>query len=191
MSALKTIDFNSHNIVLDKAEVIARTVMSQQSFYFSEECNKNHRQLLETMIGAAIWYLPQGKELWTGNISIDALKKLFESENPNKVTLTKDHHYPRKVAAGELFKLDWSKFSKPAEEVLKRYQSLYGRFNFVLPEENKKLVQYQKGHVFVNPEDSYRQASIDLRKISQEQLNRIRKGDRKLAELAIINQINV
>ena len=188
---MKKIDYNLHNIVLDKADVIARTVMSQQSFYFSKECNKNHRQLLETMIGAAIWYLPQGKELWTGNISIDALKKLFESENPNKVTLTKDHHYPRKVAAGELFKLDWSKFSTPAEEVLKRYKSSYGRFNFILPEENKKLVQYQKGHVFVNPEDSYRQACIDLRKISQEQLNKIRKGDRKLAELAMINQIDV
>ena len=185
MRDLKKNYSTSHNIVLDKAEVIARTVMSRQYFYSSEECNKNHRQLLETMIGAAIWYLPQGKELWTGNISIDALKKLFESEKPNKVTLTKDHHYPRKVAASELFKLDWSKFSNPAEEVLKRYESLYGRFNFVLPEENKKLVQYQKGHVFVNPEDSYRQASIELRKISQEQLNRIRKGDRKLAEMGI------
>ena len=61
------------NKILDKAEVIARTVMSQQSFYFSEECNNNHRQLLETMIGAAIWYLPQSQELWTGDISIKAL----------------------------------------------------------------------------------------------------------------------
>ena len=40
------------NKILDKAEVIARTVMSQQSFYFSENCNKNHKQLLETMVGA-------------------------------------------------------------------------------------------------------------------------------------------
>ena len=61
MIVIKSIDFTSNNKILDKAEVIARTVMSQQSFYLSKDCNENHRQLLETMIGAAIWYLPQGK----------------------------------------------------------------------------------------------------------------------------------
>ena len=86
---------------------------------------------------------------------------------PYKTTLTKDHHYPRKIAAAELFKHEWSTFSSPAEEVLKRYKTIYGRFNFVLPEENKYLVQYQKGKVFVSPEDSYRKAGISLIKISQ------------------------
>ena len=142
------------NRILDKAEFIARTVISQQPFYFSENCNKNHKQLLETMVGAAIWYLPQSQELWTGNISIKALRKLLNSDTPYKMTLTKDHHYPRKIAAAELFKLEWSTFSSPAEEVLKLYKTIYGRFNFVLPEENKYLVQYQKGKVFVSPEDS-------------------------------------
>ena len=74
---MENFDSNLNNKILDKAEVIARTVMSQQDFYFSGNCNANHKQLLETMIGAAIWYLPQGKELWTGDISIDALKKIF------------------------------------------------------------------------------------------------------------------
>ena len=142
---MENFDSNFNNKILDKADVIARTVISQQDFYFSENCNENHKQLLETMIGAAIWYLPQGKELWTGDISIDALKKLFESDKPHKITLTKDHHYPRKVAAAELFKLNWSTFLSPAEEVLQRYQNIYGRYNLVLPEENKRLVKYQKG----------------------------------------------
>ena len=132
-----------NNKILDKANVIARTVMSQQDFYLSEDCNANHKQLLETMIGAAIWYLPQGKELWTGDISIKALKKLFESNNPQKITLTKDHHYPRNVAAAELLKLDWSKFPCPSEEVLKRYKNIYGRYNLVLPEE--QLTEIKKG----------------------------------------------
>ena len=178
-------DSNLNNKILDKAEVIARTVMSQQDFYFSEDCNGNHKQLLETMIGAAIWYLPQGKELWTGDISIDALKNLFESDEPQKVTLTKDHHFPRKVAAAELFKLNWSTFSSPAEEVLQRYQNIYGRYNLVLPEENKRLVKYQKGIIFTSPEDSYRKAGINLRNITEEQLTKIKKGDRNLAELVI------
>ena len=180
-------EINVENRILDKADVIARTVMSQQDFYFSEDCNANHKQLLETMIGAAIWYLPQGKELWTGDISINALTKLFESDEPNKITLTKDHHYPRKVAAAELFKLNWSTFSSPAEEVLQRYQNIYGRYNLVLPEENKRLVKYQKGIIFTSPEDSYRKAGINLRNITEEQLTKIKKGDRNLAELVISN----
>ena len=180
---------STENKILDKAEVIARTVMTQQSFYFSENCNKNHQQLLETMVGAAIWYLPQSQELWTGDISIKALTKLSNSDAPKKITLTKDHHYPRKIAAAELFKLDWSTFLSPAEEVLKRYKIIYGRFNLVLPEENKYLVQYQKGKFFVSPEDSYRKAGISLIKISQEQLNKIKNGDRKIAELALSNHL--
>ena len=178
-------DSNFNKKILDKADVIARTVISQQDFYFSKECNENHKQLLETMIGAAIWYLPQGKELWTGDISIDALKNLFESDEPQKITLTKDHHFPRKVAAAELFKLNWSTFSSPAEEVLQRYQNIYGRYNLVLPEENKRLVKYQKGIIFTSPEDSYRKAGINLRNITEEQLTKIKKGDRNLAELVI------
>ena len=176
--------------IQDKAAVIARTVMSQQPFYKSIDCNENHRQLLETMVGAAIWYLPQGINLWTGDISVDALKELSQSKTPEKVTLTKDHHFPRKVAAGELFELDWSNFLRPSEEVLRRYQNIYGRFNYVLPEENKRLVKFQKGGNFVSPEDSYQNANIQLRKLSNEQLNKIRKGDRQLAEFAISNQIN-
>ena len=135
------------------------------------------------MVGAAIWYLPQSKELWTGDISIDALKKLFVSDNPKKIKLTKDHHFPRKVAASELFKLDWSTFSSPAEEVLKRYKNIYGRFNFVLPEENKRFVKFQKGSVFKSPEDAYKKAGIYLRNITVEQLKQIKSGDHNLIEL--------
>ena len=178
-----------NNKILDKAYVIARTVISQQDFYLSEHCNANHKQLLETMIGAAIWYLPQGKELWTGDISIGALKKLFESNNPQKIKLTKDHHYPRKIAAAELLKLDWSKFLDPSEEVLKRYENKYGCYNLVLPEENKRLVKYQKGIIFISPKDSYLKAGINLRNISEEQLTQIKKGDRNLYELLIPNEI--
>ena len=190
MIIINSTDFITNSKILDKAEVIARTVMSQQSFYLSKDCNENHRQLLETMIGAAIWYLPQGKNLWTGDISVDALKELSQSTTPEKVTLTKDHHFPRKVAAGELFKLDWSNFLRPSEEVLRRYQNIYGRFNYVLPEENKRLVKFQKGGNFVSPEDAYQNANIQLRKLSNEQLNKIRKGDHQLAEFVITNQIN-
>ena len=87
--------------LLERADVVARTVMSQQAFYQSHQCSPNQRQLLETMVGAAIWYFPQNDELWTGMISVDALKA-FVHGGIKAVKLTKDHHYPRKVAASEL-----------------------------------------------------------------------------------------
>ena len=178
----------TNNKLVDKADVIARTVVSQQSFYQSKDCNENHRQLLETMIGAAIWYLPHGKEFWTGGISVEALKKLSETKKIS--SLTKDHKYPRKVAAAELFKIDWSEIPNPCDEIVNRYQRKYGLFNYVTSTENKRLVKYQKGHVFISPEDSYKQAGVLLLNLSDQQLNSIRKGDLKFAELAITNQIN-
>ena len=187
MKNLKSLENYSNKKILDKAEVIARTVISQQPFYSSKDCNENHRQLLETMVGAAIWYLPQSSDLWTGEISVEAIKKLSKTRKLS--SLTKDHNFPRKVAASELFKVNWSKILNPQEEVLNRYLNSYGQFNYVLPEENKRLVQYQKGHVFVSPEASYQQAGIPLRKLSHEQLNLIRKGDQTLPKLAISNQI--
>ena len=38
-------DSNFNKKILDKADVIARTVICQQDFYFSKECNENHKQL--------------------------------------------------------------------------------------------------------------------------------------------------
>ena len=169
-------DISSGQRIIDKAEAIARTVISQQVFYNSQDCNKNHRQLLETMVGAAIWYFPQSEDLWTGSISVEALKAMATSQKPKAVKLTKDHHYPRKGAAAELFALNWTEVDDPAAEMLQRYLNCYGQFNYVLPEENKRLVKYQKAHTFISPEDAYAQAGIGLKQLSRPLLNAIRAG---------------
>lgn len=181
---------NAETRLAERADVVARTVISQQAFYRSEQCSDNQRQLLETMVGAAIWYFPQSDDLWTGFISVDALKGLAESENPKKVKLTKDHHYPRKVAAAELFALNWEKFDNPAAEVLQRYLEAYGQFNYVLPEENKRLVKYQKTHSFTSPAQAYHQAGIALKSLSRPLLKAIQSGERELAALALSGEID-
>ena len=71
--------------LLERAEVIARTILSQQQFYNSQDTTFNQRQLLETMIGASIWYLPQSGDLWTGAISHEALSFLALSAKPKSV----------------------------------------------------------------------------------------------------------
>ena len=174
----------------ERADVVARTVLSQQAFYQSEQCSPNQRQLLETMVGAAIWYFPQSEELWTGSISVEALKAMATSQKPKAVKLTKDHHYPRKVAAAELFALNWAEVDDPAAEMLQRYLNCYGQFNYVLPEENKRLVKYQKTHTFISPEDAYEQAGIGLKQLSRPLLNAIRAGEHELASLALTGDID-
>ncbi len=166
----------------DKAEVIARTVVSQVDFYHSADCNANHRQLLETMIGAAIWYLPQGQLFWTGRVSVGALYAIAESSEPQRVKLTQDHEYPRKMAANQLFNVDWSEVPDATEFIITRYVEVYGRFNYVLPVENKKLVPYQKIDRFRSPMQSYRQAGVELRNVTPDELKRAQRGDRKLTQ---------
>jgi hypothetical protein len=110
------------------------------------------------MIGAAIWYLPQADELWTGMISVDALKML---QTGRKLTdLTKDHNYPRKCAARELLQMRDEDLT--TESVLYLYKTKYGRFNLVTREENRRLMKYQKAGTFSTPEEAYLGASVRL-----------------------------
>jgi hypothetical protein len=176
--------------LLERAEVIARTILSQQQFYNSQDITFNQRQLLETMIGASIWYLPQSGDLWTGAISHEALSCLALSAKPKSVKLTKDHNYPRKVAAAELLALDWSKIENKPQEVADRYLRVYGKFNYVLPEENKKLVKYQKTHNFISSAQSYEDAGIKLHQLSSHILKAILAGDTEIAKMALSDDID-
>ena len=187
-TALKT--DNTSARLQERADVVARTVMSQQAFYQSDQCSSNQRQLLETMVGAAIWYFPQSDELWTGMISVDALKAFADTVGSKVVKLTKDHHYPRKVAAAELFSLNWATIDDPAEEILRRYLDCYGQFNFVLPEENKRLVKHQKKQVFVSPAYAYAKAGIELKPLSWPLLKAIQAGETELAQLVLSGGID-
>ena len=166
----------------ERAAVIASTVISQQDFYKSAKCTDNQRQLLETMVGAALWYLPQSDDLWTKCISVSAVRAFVSCDKPSSVKLTKDHHYPRKVSAAELFALDWSAIEDSTEEVFNRYLDKYGQYNLVLPLENKQLVKYQRTNSFLSPGQSYDQAGIELVSIGLDQLKSLKKGDKVLAE---------
>ena len=57
------------------------------------------------MIGAAIWYLPQGDGLWTGKISLEAIRVFHPDLGVVKPKLTANHNFPRKVAAKERLEL--------------------------------------------------------------------------------------
>src|SRR5260370_37294235 len=91
---------NSEQKLVERSAVLAELVRAMKPIYSRVDATDTQKDLLETMIGAAIWYMPQSKELWTGRISKEALKAKANGEKT-----CKDHNYPRKVAGRELLSL--------------------------------------------------------------------------------------
>lgn len=154
----------------ERCLILEKMLFALAPVYFGPETNGNQQRLMETTIGAAIFYLPHGPKYWTGKISRGALEEL--EKNP-KTTLTKEHQYPRKIAAKELLGHFSTKESR--ESLLELYENKYGKYNLVTPSENKKVSQHQKEGVFAGIDDAYRNAGIELVDISAGELAKLRK----------------
>lgn len=168
--------------LIERCAVLAEVVRDVAPLYRRDTTTPNQRQLLETMIGAAIWYFPQGRDLWTSFISLQAVQVFHPANVESQPKLTADHEYPRKVAAMELLSLDWAGESSPGDRLLKLYKAKYGRFNYVTPRENKRLVNFQKDTVFQDPLTAYRAAGIQLIQITALELGRIKARDKTAIE---------
>jgi hypothetical protein len=170
------------NKLEERCEILARMIRAIAPIYHHKSSSANQRQLVETMIGAAIWYFPQGPELWTRMISLEAIQSFHPKERKVPPKLTAEHQYPRKIAATELLHLDWENDGQSGQTLLELYRSRYGRYNFVTPQENKRLVTYQKKEVFKGPEKAYRDAGITLVSLSLEELAIVKKRKRAFIE---------
>ena len=77
-----------------RALVLAQLILSTEEVYrHAEEAEKG---LLETLVGAGIWYLPNFSELFNQKISKAALASLEEKSGQTR--LVEEHAIPRKVA---------------------------------------------------------------------------------------------
>src|SRR4051812_40828960 len=93
---------SGNNKLAERCNVLSEVVRSIAPIYLASATTENQRQLVETMIGAAIWYLPQAAGLWNGMISINAVQNFHPNNGIEKPKLTADHSFPRKVAAKQL-----------------------------------------------------------------------------------------
>jgi hypothetical protein len=134
-----------------KCEALSHVIRGIQSFY-SNEASESQKQLIETMIGAAIWYMPRMRELWTGLISKVAFEEIGKGKKP-----TKDHEYPRKIAGTELLKTGGT-----GEDLESAYVERFGKFTLVTAQENRRLVKFQKPLIFKTPAEAYAKAEIEL-----------------------------
>ena len=160
------------NKLTGRCEILEKIIVALSNIYSDQSTTDDQKKLIETTLGATIWYLPHSDKYWTGKISQEAKNALA---NNGKLKLTKEHQLPRKIAAKELLMLKDS-FLRNETRLEKLYEEKYAKFSFVMPSENKKISKYQRDDVFVDIETAYLNAKITLIDISKEELKKMKKG---------------
>jgi len=102
----------------------------RETYHQTEE--PNQRSYLEVVLGAAIFYLPSLNSHFNGFISVAALKGYLKGERR-----VKDHIYPRKRAARELFSKKIT-----VEELTERYTNNLALYMYITSSENSRLINY-------------------------------------------------
>lgn len=99
--------------------------------------DESEKAYFETIIGAAIFYLPTSVNHFSGYISIGAVNSHLKNEKK-----VRDHISPRKFVARKLL----SEPSVSAEALMNDYYNSYAQFMYVAPSENSLLVNYFENH---------------------------------------------
>lgn len=159
----------------EKCEVIANVVIAIRPIHLS--ANPKQRALIETIVGAAIWYMPKPPDAWTGFMSKGALEA-FHPHTIGQPRLSEEHVYPRKVAALSLLQNE----NLDGTALLQLFCKKYGRIHLITPEENKAVQQHQRSSKFTSPEDAYRSAGIILVSIAPDDLAKIKRRDQTTIE---------
>jgi hypothetical protein len=169
----------------EQCEVVAALIVAMRPVY--QSASPGQRALLETIIGAAIWYIPKPPRAWTGRISAGALRTFHPSSGVERPRLSEEHVYPRKVAARLLLEDE----SLNGASLAELFREKYGRVHFITSEENKTVQPFQRAAVFTSPDDAYEKARITLLELSDDELRRVKRRDREAIErhLAALEQL--
>ena len=160
----------------EQCEVVASLITVMRPVY--ESASPRQRALLETILGAAIWYIPKPVRAWTGQISRGALQAFHPDSGNGRPRLSEEHVYPRKVAARLLL----SDMSLTGESMANQFREKYGRVHFVTSEENKAVQRHQRVGVFTSPDAAYALAGIAFVEFSDDELRKVKKRDRETIE---------
>lgn len=147
-------------------------IVMQLAEIYENEANADQKKFIETMVGAAIFYLPHNEKYWTGKISENAYQQLKMNGNTR---LTKEHQFPRKIAAKQLLTTEIHGIMRGERSLQSLYEEKYAKYNLVLPQENKKITKFQKDGLFNSIEEAYDRAGIALMDISREEINALKK----------------
>lgn len=169
-------------VLVEKCEILVEMVMALQPVYRATADSPAKQQLLETTIGAAIWYLPGGMKYWTKEVSVGVLELHHPDSGEAKPKMTKEHFYARKSVARQLLSRNWARDADPASVLLSLYTTQYGTFTLVTKTENRTLAPHQRGLDLENPMEAYALAGVELVKLSAAQLKRVKARDRDVID---------
>jgi hypothetical protein len=147
-----------------RAALLSQLICNNAALY--QAAAPGEQGLLEVLIGAAIFYLPNTPELYSGKISEQALASL-QCDLPG-TKLVEEHGIPRKVAGRLLFTTYLEDLRQDPKALERLYLEQFGRYNLVLKKENDRLRKFQRASVFTSEESSYTQAGIVLQDFSFE-----------------------
>ena len=182
----------NEKLLKERIEVLHQIVAGTYEDYFDPTTNQGQRGLFETVLGATIWYLPGGGELFSGKISVAALNSLASC--PEDTKLVEEHFFPRKIGGRFLYeKFRDSEGTLTKQQLQDIFVTKLGRFNLVLKSENDGLKKYQRienmnpgGLSFLefcetNLETyTYTQAGIELEDFSLEKYKEFKTFKRRL-----------
>lgn len=171
----------NENKLKNRCYVLRECIISLSEIYHDTNTNEDQKRLIETMIGAAIWYLPSDLDLWTGKVSEEALKLIKQGTPISR--LTKEHEFPRKLAAKEVLTSELNNLKKTESRFFELYTTKYGKWNLVTPKENKILGQFQKDTIFVSSDNSYSRAGIKLAEVDKSLLQKRFKVNDNIEEI--------
>ena len=89
----------NEKLLKERIEVLHKIIAGTYEDYFDPTTNQGQRGLFETVLGATIWYLPTGGELYSGKISVAALNSLTTA--PEQTKLVEEHFFPRNKSGEE------------------------------------------------------------------------------------------
>ena len=165
-----------NNTLSEKAALLARVVVATSTIYKDERLSKAQRNMLQTIIGAGIFYISSNEDLYSGKISKAAREAL--RNNPD-VNLVKEHAYPRKIAGQHLFERHVDRLVADLSALEGLFKSEMGKYNLVLKAENDRLRKHQRTENFLGEEEAYRQAGIEMVALSPEEYRALKKNGRK------------
>jgi hypothetical protein len=158
--------------LVEQCAVVAALIVAMRPVYLS--ASPRQRALLETIIGAAIWYIPKPTGAWTGRISVGALRAFHPESGVAKPRLSEEHVYPRKVAARLLLEDQ----SLNGSTLANLFREKYGRVHLITSEENKVVQPFQRVGVFTSPDDAYIKARISFVELPVDELRQVKRRDR-------------
>ena len=160
-------------ILEEQCAVVAALIIAIRPVYGSASARQ--RALLETIVGAGLWYIPKPSRAWTGFMSLGALRAFHPDSGVDRPKLSEEHIYPRKVAAQLLLE----DLALDAASLASAFREKYGRVHLITSEENKMVQPHQRAGVFVSPEAAYVSAGIQLVEIAEEDLRLVKRRDRE------------